>query len=294
MTQLRETVAAARWPLARGPRLASGARSRSRDSASVGTPTSSCSPSSTVRRNAAQTASDRTVRSRPDSSSWSAAALVPPGEVTMFRSCGRVHARLLREERAALERLDHQVVGDVAREAEVDRRVDQRLHHQEDVGRAGARDRGGHRDEPLVVDLDLRAERARGASPACSRCVRGGLGRRVPDGHAAPELGGRVGHAPDHLAMAEVADQRARRRAGEDADHELARLESTSNLAPDPGQHLGLDREQDDVGALDRRGVRVDRADAVGARRAPRADRRAGARRRSGRARRARRGAGRR
>ena len=31
--------------------------------------------------------SDSTVRSRPDSSSWSAAALVPPGDVTMLRSC---------------------------------------------------------------------------------------------------------------------------------------------------------------------------------------------------------------
>ncbi len=47
---------------------------------------SSWSPSSTVRVNAAQTASDRTVRSRPLSSAWSAAAEVPPGEVTMFRS----------------------------------------------------------------------------------------------------------------------------------------------------------------------------------------------------------------
>ena len=44
------------------------------------------SPSSTVRRNAAQTASDSTVRRRPDSSSWIAAALVPAGDVTMLRS----------------------------------------------------------------------------------------------------------------------------------------------------------------------------------------------------------------
>ena len=43
-------------------------------------------PSSSVRRYAAQTASDSTVRRRPDSSSWIAAADVPAGDVTMLRS----------------------------------------------------------------------------------------------------------------------------------------------------------------------------------------------------------------
>ena len=72
------------------------ARRRRAAAASVAGPVAACrrsptlasswSPSSTVRRNAAQTASDSTVRSRPTSSSWSAAARVPPGDVTMFRS----------------------------------------------------------------------------------------------------------------------------------------------------------------------------------------------------------------
>ena len=38
--------------------------------------------------------------------------------------------------------------------------VDERLHDEEDVGRAGAGDRGRHRDHLLVVDLELVAERA--------------------------------------------------------------------------------------------------------------------------------------
>ena len=151
----------------------------------------------------------------------------------------------------------------MAREAEVDGRVDQRLHHEEDVGRAGPGDRGRHGDEALVVDLDLVAEgREQRAGLLALRL--GGLRGRVPDGHALAELGRRVGHAPDDLAVAEMAHQRPGRRAREDADHELARPQPTSDLAPDPAQHLGLDPEQHDVGALDRSRVQVDRPDAVG------------------------------
>jgi len=36
--------------------------------------------------------------------------------------------------------------------------VDQGLHHQEDIGRAGPADRGGHRHELLVIDLQLDAQ----------------------------------------------------------------------------------------------------------------------------------------
>ena len=50
---------------------------------------------------------------------------------------------------------------------------------------------------------------------------------------------------------------------GEDAQHELAATQVRADLAPDLGQHLGLDPEQDDVGALDGLDVRGDRADAV-------------------------------
>ena len=186
-----------------------------------GTDDSSCSPSSTVRRYAAQTASESTVRSRPDSSSWRAAALVPPGRRDHVAQLSRVHPARLREERAALERLDDEVVGDVAREAEVDRGVDQRLHHEEHVGRAAAADRGRHRDELLVVDLDLVAERPQQRARLLALLGRR-LGRRVPDGHPAAEARRRVGHAPHDLAVAEEPADRRRRRAGEDREHELA------------------------------------------------------------------------
>ena len=62
----------------------------------------------------------------------------PAGRGDHVAQLGRVHPGLLGEERRALERLDDEVVGDVPREAEMDRRVDERLHDEEDVRRAGA------------------------------------------------------------------------------------------------------------------------------------------------------------
>ena len=63
--------------------------------------------------------------------------------------------------------------------------------------------------------------------------------------------------------MAEEAGQGRGRRPGEDAQDELAAPQLRADLAADLGQHLGLDPEQDHVGALDRLGVRGDRPDAV-------------------------------
>ena len=163
----------------------------------------------------------------------------------------RVVARLLREVGRALERLDHQVVGDVPREAEVDGRVDERLHDQEDVGRAGPGDRGGHRHELLVVDLELGAERLEERArlgPLLGGRLRGG----VPDRHPATEPGRRVGHAPDDPAVAQVALEGRRGGPGDDRQDELVVAQVAADLAADPVEHLGLDREQDDVGAGDR------------------------------------------
>ena len=135
----------------------------------------------------------------------------------------------------ALERLDHQVVGDVAREAEVDGRVDERLHDEEHVGRAGAADRGGHGDQLLVVDLELGAE-----GPEQRRrllaLVLGGLGRRVPDGHAFAQLRRRVGHAADDLVVAEDAGQGRRRGAGEHAQDQLPASQVRPDLATRRGR----------------------------------------------------------
>ena len=63
--------------------------------------------------------------------------------------------------------------------------------------------------------------------------------------------------------MAEEPGQGRGRRPGQDAQDELAATEVRPDLAPDLAEHLRLDPEQDDVGALDGLDVRGDRADAV-------------------------------
>ena len=163
-----------------------------------------------------------------------------------------MHAARLGEERAALERLDDQVVGDVAREAEVDRGVDERLHDQEDVGRAGAADGGGHRHELLVVDLQL-APRLPSRTLACSRCASVTSGVAYQTVMPRPSWAGVLGMLrtiwrwPRTLASAVVVAP--------------AMMLMTSwpsrmhgpKLAADAREHLRLDREHDDVGALDGR-----------------------------------------
>ena len=174
-----------------------------------------------------------------------------------------MHPRLLGEERRALERLDDEVVGDVAREAEVDGRVDERLHDEEDVRRAGAGHRRGHRDELLVVDLELggrarpaarppgpagprssRASRTRRScpcrgGPACWACCgRPGRGRGCRSGPRSSPRPGRSG------------------RAGRGAGAGRSRGPTLPSIC-------GLMPEQDDVGALDRLDVGRDGPDAV-------------------------------
>ena len=202
------------------------------------------------------------MRSRPDSSSWIAAALVPPGRGDHVAENRRMVAGLLGEARAALEGLDHEIVRDVAGEPEMDGRVDQRLHHQEHVGRAGAGDGGRHRDPLLVLDLELRAERGEHRLRLRALIRRGG-GRRVPDRHPGADAGGRVGHRSHDLVMAERREQRGGRRPGEHREHELARPEARPDLARNALEHLRLDREDDDIRARDRLDVRGDGADAV-------------------------------
>ena len=102
------------------------------------------------------------------------------------------------------------------------------------------------------------------------------LGRRVPDGHPLAEPGRRVGHAPDDLVVAEDPGQRGGRRPGQHAQDQLAAAQVRADLATDPGQHLGLDPEQDHVGALDRLDVARHRPDPVGREPGARAARRAG------------------
>ena len=77
----------------------------------------------------------------------------------------------------------------------MDGRVDERLHDQEHVRRAGAADGGRHGHELLVLDLELGAQAAGAAPRSASRWTRRDLWRGVPDGHAPAQLRGRVGHA---------------------------------------------------------------------------------------------------
>ena len=63
--------------------------------------------------------------------------------------------------------------------------------------------------------------------------------------------------------MAEQAGQGRGGRTGQDAQHELAAAEVRPDLAADLAEHLGLDPEQDDVGALDGLDIGGDRPDAV-------------------------------
>src|SRR5467141_4190162 len=87
-----------------------------------------------------------------------AAALVPPGDVTMFRSSAR--CRPLRRANAADPSTVRSTSSAATREAEVHAGVDERLHQQEHVRRSGAGERGRHVDHALLLDLDLLAERA--------------------------------------------------------------------------------------------------------------------------------------
>ena len=131
-------------------------------------------------------------------------------------------ARLLREARAALEGLDDEVVGDVAREAEMDGGVDHRLHHQEHVGGPGARDRGRHRDPLLVLDLELRAERAR-AAPAPGRAgPRSSPGVAYQTVMPLPIRAGVLGIARTTWSWPSVATRALVVGPGEHRQHELA------------------------------------------------------------------------
>ena len=96
------------------------------------------------------------------------------------------------------------IVGDVTREAEMDGRIDQRFHHEEDVGGAGPGHGRGPRHELLVVHFQLRTKRPEQGS-GLGTLLLGRLRRGVPDRHPLAEAGGRVGHAPDDLVVAEEA-----------------------------------------------------------------------------------------
>ena len=144
----------------------------------------------------------------------------------------------------------------------MDGRVDEGLHHEEHVRRAGAGHGRGHGHELLVVDLDLGPEAAqqrRCLHPLVLGCLRG----RIPDRHPLAEPGRRVRHRAHHLVVAKDADEGRGGRSGQHRQDELPALQVRPDLAADAVEHLGLDAQQDHVRAFDCLDVRLDRPDAV-------------------------------
>ena len=149
-----------------------------------------------------------------------------------------MHPGLAGEQRRALERLDDEVVRDVAGEAEMDGRVDERLHHEEHVCRAGAAHGGRHRHHLLVVDLELEAERTEEGGGLGPLLV-GGLGSGIPDRHALAEASRRVRHAAHHLVVAEDAGEGRGRGPRQNAQHELAAAEVRPDVVADLARASG-------------------------------------------------------
>ena len=200
----------------------------------------------------------------PDSSSWRAAALVPPGDVTMFRSCaGCMPDCLANSVLPSSVSITRSWAMWRAKPRWTAASISASMTRNTYVGPV---------PETAVAIATSRSSSTSNCVPrapsrvaACSRCSVGVSGVAYQTVMPLPELRGRVGHAPHDLAVAEMARQRAVVAPARIADHELARPQSTADLAPDAGQHLRLDAEQDDVRAFDRLGVGLDRPDAVGA-----------------------------
>jgi hypothetical protein len=136
----------------------------------------------------------------------------------------------------------------------VDGRIDERFHDEEHIGRAGPETAVAIATNFSSSTLELGPERAEQGA-RLGALLGGRLRRRVPDGHPPTQPGRRVGHAPDDLAVAEEPLEGGRRGPRDHRQDELAGVQMRLQLATDAGQHLGLDREQDDIGLLDRLGV---------------------------------------
>src|SRR4051812_47596324 len=119
------------------------------------------------------------------------------------------------------------------------RRVDERLHDEEDIGWACAADGGGHGHELLVVDLKLLAERPEQDSRLVALRIRH-FRSAVPDRHALTELRRSVWHTTHDLTVIERIAQGLGRGAGDDADEQLAVAQRPAQLASDTDEHLRL------------------------------------------------------
>ena len=122
---------------------------------------------------------------------------------------------------------------------------------------------GRHRDPLLVLDLELRAERAE-QRPRLVALVGGRRGRRVPDGHAVADAGRRVGHRADDLVVAERRDERVGRRARRGPTARAGRGAAAGPISrPTRASICGLTARMTTSARGDRLDVRGDGPDAV-------------------------------
>ena len=182
------------------------------------------------------------------SSSWrTAAAVVPPGEVTRSRSTVGMLPGLPEQLGRAEHGLHHQLGGDVARQSEVHAGLDHRLDDEEQVRRAGPGDRG-HR---ILVAL-RHGDHAAGGGQDLRHPVQmivvavraGGDG-----GHALVDLGRSVGHHPDHGdALGQLGLDGGGVDTGGQRDDQRVGLDRLGDLGQQFAHVLRLDHQDHRVG----------------------------------------------
>ena len=114
--------------------------------------------------------------------------------------------------------LGDQDLGDAARKTEMNARINHRLHEQEDVGRAGAREGGRHVEEAFLVEEDLVAEGRQDFSSGLLLCF-GYLVGGGPHGDSFANLGRCVRHRPDNRIVAETTGNLVDGGTGHDRKH---------------------------------------------------------------------------
>src|SRR6266849_8686867 len=174
----------------------------------------------------------------------------------------RVRARLQDEPRRAQHGLRGQGHGGGAVEPHLDAAVGQRLDDDGDIGRARAREAGDGVHGALLQDHHL----AHGAEELLGRFEVAGLEAVGPRDrrHTLEHEGRGIGHDADEpRGLAQMLAELPGGHSGRDGDQELAAVHHRRDLLEDGAHDLGLDGEDDDVGAAHERHIVLDVLDAV-------------------------------
>ena len=173
-------------------------------------------------------------------STSSAAAVVPPGEVTFCRKRRGVEIGAVQQFAGAGDGLTREPAGEVGRQAGSDAGLGHGLRKQEHVGRPGAGHGGDGVDQAFVVDpFDLAdgGEQARGELALI--CADLGVGGG--DGDAAPIAAGVFGMARTIAVSAGRRSARKRMRAsGHDRDDQRALADMVASGGTASGAVCGL------------------------------------------------------